>query len=428
MNVDDLILVSVDDHVVEPPDMFEGRLPRKFADRAPRVKRLDDGSDAWIYEGQVLSNIGLNAVAGRPPEDFDADPMSFDDMRRACWDIRERVRDMDAGGILASLCFPTFPQFCGQLFTRTKDTEFALAMVQAYNDWHVDEWAGTYPGRFIPLGLLPMWDADLMAAEVRRLADKGCHAVTFSENPYLLGLPSFHNHAWDPFWKACEEVGTVICVHIGSSSQLPSTAPDAPMPVTFTLVPLNLVSAAADILWSPVLGKFPGLKFALSEGGIGWVPYFLERVDYVYGRQAKWLGLDFGGKLPSDIFREHFITCFITDDVGIGLRDIVGVDSICWESDYPHSDSTWPRSPEIVGAALASVPPHEIAKITHQNAMRHFQFDPFGAIKPADATVGALRARAADVDVTFTSPHRAPRNTATQEPRRLNLVVSRSEE
>jgi predicted TIM-barrel fold metal-dependent hydrolase len=405
-----LILVSVDDHVIEPPGMFEGRLPARFEDRAPRVVHLDDGTDAWSFEGQMLSNVGLNAVAGRPPEDFNADPLAFDEMRSGCWNVHDRVRDMDADGLLGTLCFPSFPQFCGQLFARTADKDLALAVVRAYNDWHIEEWAGSYPGRFIPLGVVPIWDPELMAAEVHRLARMGCHAVSFSENPYLIGLPSFHEPAWEPFWAACVEEGTVVCIHIGSSSTLPNPHPNCPIPLTFSITPVNLLQAAVDLLWSPVFPKFPTLKIALSEGGIGWIPYMLERVDYCYHRQGKWSGFDFGELLPSDIFRRHFITCFITDDVGLRLRDTIGLERICWESDYPHSDSTWPGSPESVARWAANVPRAEVDMITHLNAMREFQFDPWSVLAKEETTVGYLRSRAADVPLTFEPPRRRDRS------------------
>lgn len=401
-----LILVSVDDHVIEPPSMFGDRLPAKYQDRAPRIVSLKDGTDAWSFEGQLLSNIGLNAVAGRPPQDFNADPTAFDEMRRGCWDIHERVRDMNADGVLAAMCFPTFPQFCGQLFARTEDKELALAVLEGYNDWHVEEWAGTYPGRFIALGLVPMWDPELMAREVRRLARKGCHAVTFSENPYEIGLPSFHDAHWDPFWKACADEGTVVCIHIGSSSKLPSPHPNSPLPLTFTVTPVNLLVAAADLIWSPVFQKFPNLHIALSEGGIGWIPYFLERIDYVYDRQARWLGIDFHGDRPSEVFKRHFITCFISDQVGVSLRHQIGLETICWESDYPHSDSTWPNSAASVARSVSGLPRADIDMMTHRNAMRLFQFDPFAYIPVEQATVGALRAQATDVPLTFEPPRR----------------------
>ncbi len=130
MDTDDLILVSVDDHVVEPPEMFDGHLPAKWRDVAPRVVRKDDGTDVWLYEGQELPNIGLNAVVGRPPEEYGVEPTSFDEMRPGCYDIHERVRDMNANGVLGSMCFPSYPQFCGQLFARTDDKDQALAMLR----------------------------------------------------------------------------------------------------------------------------------------------------------------------------------------------------------------------------------------------------------------------------------------------------------
>lgn len=406
MRVDEMILVSVDDHVVEPPDMFERHLPDKYKEHAPRVVTKDDGTDVWVYEGNEIPNIGLNAVAGRPPDEYGLEPTRFSEIREGCYNIHERIRDMNANGVLGSMCFPSFPQFCGQLFARSKDKEIGLVMLQAYNDWHIDEWCGTYPGRFIPLALPPMWDPELMAAEVRRVAAKGCHAITFSENPEKLGYPSFHNAHWDPFWKACADEGTVVCLHIGSSSTMVVTSVEAPIDTLISLQPMNIVLAAADLLWSPVLRKFPTLKFALSEGGIGWIPYFLERVDYVYQHHRAWTHQDFGDKLPSQVFREHVVTCFIDDAFGIANREAVGIDTITWECDYPHSDSTWPHSPETLAKSLQGLPDEDVNKITHLNAMRHFRYDPFSKIPREQCTVGALRAQATDVDLSYRSSAR----------------------
>lgn len=402
MNLRDLILVSVDDHVVEPPDIFDGRLPARFADRAPKVVRRDDGSDQWIYEDRLIPNVGLNAVAGRPPAEYGVDPTSFAEIREGAYDVHRRIDDMNANGVLASMNFPSFPQFCGQMFSNSDDKELGLAVLTAYNDWHLEDWCGAYPGRFIPIGLIPYWDPALMAAEVRRLAAAGCHAVTWSENPEKLGYPSFHNPHWDPFWAACEETGTVVCIHIGSSSQVTITSMEAPITTMLNLTAVGIFQTAADLLWSPVLRRFPGVRFALSEGGTGWVPYFLERADYVYRHHQVWTGSDFGDQLPSDLFRERFATCFIDDLHGLENRALVGLSGMCWESDYPHSDSTWPNSPEILWESLerARVPDHEIAAITHENACRIFSFDPFAHRERAACTVGALRAEAADVDTS----------------------------
>ena len=406
MNSDDLILVSVDDHVVEPPDMFTGHIPDRYRDEAPKVITKDDGTDAWVFEGQEATNVGLNAVAGRPPDEYGIEPTHFSEMRPGCFDIHERIRDMNANGVLASMNFPSYPQFCGQYFARADDKDLALAVLRAYHDWHIDEWCGTYPGRMIPLALPPIWDPNLMADEVRRVAKKGCRAVTFSENPEKLGYPSLHNEHWDPFWQACSEESTVVCLHIGSSSQVVVTSIEAPVDTLITLQPINIVQAAADLLWSPVLRKFPDLTVALSEGGIGWIPYFLERVDRVYRQHRAWTHQSFGDKLPSEVFLERIVTCFIDDAFGIENRDKLNLDMITWECDYPHSDSTWPQAPETVGAYLDGVPGDEVAKITHENAMRLFSFDPFTHVPKDRATVAALRAQATDVDLGYRSSAR----------------------
>jgi predicted TIM-barrel fold metal-dependent hydrolase len=426
MNVEDLILVSVDDHVVEPPNVFEGRLPARYRDLAPQFVTKEDGTNVWRYEGVEVPNVALNAVAGRPPDEYGIEPTSFDEIRPGTYDVNERVKDMDANGVLGSLCFPSFPQFCGQLFARTKDKDVALAMIRAYNDWHMDEWCGSHPGRFIPCPLPAIWDPEVLAAEVRRTAAKGAHAVTFSENPSKLGWPSLHSDHWDPFWTACSDEGVVVCMHIGSSSEMVITAPDAPIDVLITLTPINIVQAAADLVWSQVFRRFPDLKVALSEGGIGWIPYFLERIDYGYERHHRWTGQDFGDRRPSDVFNEHVIACFIDDHIGVETRSHLNMDAVCWECDYPHSDSLWPQSPEAVAKHLDGVSPEDVERITHRNAMRAFSYDPFATTPREQATVGALRARAAGHDVSI-RPGNRRRERGAKLSRSLGAVTSGDE-
>ena len=399
MKLNDLILVSVDDHITEPPTVFENQLPADLLELAPRVIRTDDGSDVWLYEGVEIPNIGLNAVKGRVKEEYGLDPTAFDEMRKGCWDVHARIDDMNANGVLGSLGFPTFVQFCGQTFARSKDKDLALRFLQAYNNWHIDEWCGAYPGRFIPLALPVLWDVELLVDEVKRVAEKGCHAVTFSENPAKLGFPSLHSHYWDPFWQVCSDLGTVPCMHIGSSSQLVVTADDAPFDVMATLQPVNVVQTAADLVWSHVLRDFPNLRIALSEGGIGWLPWFLDKCDQVY-RKHGWTGQDYQGRQPSEVFGEQVITCFIEDVPGLENLHRLNVDNVTWECDYPHGDSEWPRSPEslLAGVQAADVSDEIIDKITHENTMRLFQYDPFSARARDKCTVGALRSEATHVD------------------------------
>ncbi len=404
VDLNEMILVSVDDHIIEPPDLYEGRLPAKYADDAPRIVRRADGADVWRFGGVEVPNVALNAIAGRPKEEYGVEPQSLEEIRPGCYLVDERVKDMDAGGMLASMNFPSFPGFAARLFA-VDDIDFGVALVEAYNDWHIDEWCGAHPGRFIPMALPVIWDAELCAAEVHRVSAKGCHSLTFTENPAALGYPSFHDDFWDPLWTALCDTNTVLSIHLGSSGQLTFPAPNSPTDVMMTLQPMNIQSAAADLLWSRVPKNFPDIRIALSEGGTGWIPYFLERIDRTYDKHHLWTGQDFGDEMPSDVFRRHFLTCFISDVQGIRQRYDIGVDNMCWEADYPHSDSMWPNAPEELAGDFAAenVPADEIAKMTHENAMRWYSFDPFAHIPREQATVGALRQRAAGHDVSIKS-------------------------
>ncbi|MCX5346492.1 amidohydrolase family protein [Streptomyces mirabilis] len=404
MDRDDLILISVDDHIIEPPDMFVNHLPERYKDDAPQLVHQDDGTDTWTFRETVIRTAALNAVAGRPKEEYGLEPQALDEIRPGCYDVNERVADMNAGGILAQMNFPSFPGFAARLFA-TEDADFSLALVRAYNDWHIDEWCGAHPGRFIPMAIPVIWDAELCAAEVRRVAAKGCHSLTFTENPAVLGYPSFHDPYWNPLWRALSDTNTVLSVHIGSSGKLAIPAVDSPPDVMITLQPMNIVSAAADLLWSQPVKDFPDLRIALSEGGTGWIPYFLERVDRTFEMHAAWTLQDFGGKLPSEVFREHFLTCFISDPMGVKLRHEIGIDNIAWECDYPHSDSMWPEAPEELMGVMErfDVSDPDINKMTHENAMRWYSFDPFTHVPREQATVGALRKRAEGHDVSIRS-------------------------
>lgn len=412
---ENLTLISVDDHIIEPPDMFDAHLPERFKADAPRIVRRDDGADVWRFGEVEVPNVALNAVAGRPKEEYGVEPQSLEEIRPGCFLVDERVKDMNACGVLASMNFPSFPGFAARLFA-VEDEEFGLALVRAYNDWHIDEWCGAHPGRFIPMALPVIWDAQKCADEVRRVADKGCHSLSFTENPAALGYQSFHDPYWDPLWAAVCDTDTVLSIHLGSSGQLSFPAPDSPPDVMITLQPMNIQAAAADLLWSRVLKEFPAIRIALSEGGTGWVPYFLERVDRTYDMHHRWTGQDFGDRMPSDVFREHFLTCFISDHTGVYLRNEIGIDNISWECDYPHSDSAWPGAPEELAKLMneAGVTEVEAAKITHENAMAWYSFDPFAHVPREQATVGALRGMAAGHDVSIRSMSRREKLTAEQ--------------
>ena len=219
-------------------------------------------------------------------------------------------------------------------------------MLQAYNDWAIDEWCGAYPGRFIPLGIVPMWDVDAAVAEVRRIAKKGCRSISFLETPHVQGFPSFLSGYWDPMLAALSEENMVLSLHIGAGFNVIRRPEEAPVDHLMVLACQISAITAQDLLFGPTLRRFPDLKVALSEGGIGWIPFYFDRIDRHFKNQ-EWLHGDFGGKLPSEVFREHILACYITDPSGLLLRDRIGIDGIAWECDYPHTDTTWPKSPEF---------------------------------------------------------------------------------
>ncbi len=396
-----MILVSVDDHLCEPPDLFKYHMPEKYRDRAPRIVTTRYGQ-AWEVEGVKVNGLGLNAVVGRPRSEYGVEPTAFDQMRKGTYDIHARIDDMNANGVLGSMCFPQFPGFAGGRFQSMKDKDLALATIRAYNDWHVHEWAGAYPGRFIPVALLPLWDIQLCIEELKRMIALGVRAISFPDNPagtaYLAGrltLPSIHDPYWEPLWSLCNDEHVVICCHIGSGNMAPHASDLSPIAAWITTMQLSVANSAADWTFAAFWKRYPKLRMALSEGSIGWIPYFLERADCVVRHHGAWTNLDLGGMLPSEIFRKHIINCFIEDNFGLKNRHDIGIENITWECDYPHSDCTWPNSPETLWRGIQGLPDQEIHQITHLNVMRDFSFNPFSMLKREDCTVGALRAQAA---------------------------------
>ena len=192
MQMNDMVLISVDDHITEPPTVFDNQLSGKDYETAPKMKMAKDGANFWEYQGKRMRNVALNSVTGRVKEEYGFEPTHLDQLRKGCWDVDARIGDMNVNGIAGSLNFPSVAGIDGGLFIRAEDKKMALTHMRAYNDWHIDEWCGKHPGRFIPLGVLPLWDMDETAREVRRLADKGCFAVTMSENPSIGGMPGIH--------------------------------------------------------------------------------------------------------------------------------------------------------------------------------------------------------------------------------------------
>jgi predicted TIM-barrel fold metal-dependent hydrolase len=402
MNMNDLVIVSVDDHVSEPPDMFDRHLSGDALATAPKLLTTKEGTNYWEYQGLQMPQVGLNAVVGRVPEEYGMEPTALEQLRRGVYDVHARIDDMNVNGVAASLNFASCVSFDGGVFHKVPNKEQALVHLRAYNDWHIDEWCAAHPGRFIPCALLPTWDQKAMVEEVKRVARKGCTAVSLNENPTVQNLPSIHNAYWEPLWKAVVEHDIAMCLHIGAGNPAPHASMETPIEAWISTMPMSIAIGAADWLHLEALERYPTMKIALSEGGIGWIPYFLERSDFSHERHKAWTHSRFKGTRPSEVFHKHFLTCFIDDAFGLQNLKAVGEDMVAYECDYPHSDSLWPNVPETLWDSVKHLTELQINKVTHLNAMRFFRFDPFANNKREELTVGALRAKAAadKVDVT----------------------------
>jgi predicted TIM-barrel fold metal-dependent hydrolase len=389
------LIVDVDAHVVEPRDLWSSRLPAKYRDVGPRIEYLPPGQPKldggayieapgtegdpvawWLYEDHQYSVKRLIAAAGYPADEIGMQGITYDDMRPGCWQPAARIEDNARNGVEAQLSYPNYPRFCGQLFLRGKDRDLALLCVQAYNDWMVEEWCGDSGGHLVPLCLIPMWDAELAAVEVRRNAGRGVRAVAFSEVPPYLGLPSIYSGYWDPFFRACEETSTVVCMHIGSGTKTPQTSADAPEAVASTIIFGNSVASMTDFLLSGLFDRFAGLQVLYAEAQIGWIPYLLERVDDVWETHRGWSHSQLHcPERPSTYYRDHVHSCFFKDAVGVELLHHVGEDNVMFETDYPHQDGTWPHSPQAAAEQFGHLPAPLVRKLARGNAIALFGLD-----------------------------------------------------
>jgi len=368
-------VISVDDHLVEPRHLFEGRVPRHLADRAPFVKTTSKGHEIWVFDGTAYPQVGLNAVVGRPRGDSPMEPVRFDEMRPGCWDPDARIGDMDLAGIWASVNFPSqITGFCGSVYSACSDPELGQACVRAWNDWFAEEWHDPHPDRFVGLGITYLADPAVAAAEIRRNAARGFTAVSLPEQPHRLGYPSLHSGWWDPVLAACAETGTVVCLHVGSSGMM-DMALDGPLvEVAATLFSSLSLTACVDWLWSGVVLRFPDLRIAMSEGGIGWVPLLADRLDYI----REWSGHGLGSwpddaLSPTEALLRNFWFCSVDDPSIWPIRDRIGVDHIMIEVDYPHADSTWPDTQRFLADRLADLSVDEQRRVTHANAAALFR-------------------------------------------------------
>ncbi len=373
-------LFSVDDHIIEPADCWSSRVASKYRDRAPRIV-CEGEREVWVYEDVRNPTTGLNAVAGKPQEEWEAEPINFSDMIDGCYKPEERAKDLAREGIMASVAFPTLPRFGGALFPSFKDKELASECVRAWNDFMFD-WCSVAPSMFVPMNLIQLWDVDAAVKETQRCLDRGVRAVCVPEEVSILGLPSYFSGHYDPFFALCAEAELPLCMHIQSSGWQPFRYPEAPATLGIAISFVATQTHAVGMMYGNVCRKFPNIKIVYSEGGIGWVGAAVERADRMYQRHVSWDGsIDRDDLLPSEICRRNMWFCMIDEEFGLANRHAIGVDRIFWESDYPHSSCIWPGTQKIVDDLFVDVPEDEFRKITYENADKLFKWqtpDPTG--------------------------------------------------
>ncbi len=397
-------IISVDDHVTESPDLWTSRLPSKFKDRGPQVKRdrillgadARDGitligdpngriADYWVFDGKRAGTLSpITHAIGFDEKKIGNIALTYDEIHPGAWKQDVRLADMTTNHVEASMCFPNIvPGFCGQTFLRHDDKELSLLCIQAYNDWMIDEWcAGAGKKRLIPLILIPLWSPELAADEVRRCAGKTpMFSVSFCENPHELGLPSIYTGKWDPFFKACEEAKACISMHIGSSGKIPTTSKDAPYMMTSVLMFVDSMTSTLDYLLGGVFERFPNLKIAYSEGQIGWLPYAIRRADKVWHAKDK-EGGDYvrTPNPPSSYVKGHVYGCIFDDDTALLSRDLIGMGQIMMEVDYPHSACAYPHVVEVATglADIANLNADERRMLFRGNAIEAYGLERMG--------------------------------------------------
>jgi predicted TIM-barrel fold metal-dependent hydrolase len=366
-------VISVDDHLLEPGDLFEHRLPAKYRDSAPYLGPGEDGAPWWQIGDTRIPILMSNGAAGRVMTEWGLQASRPDEeFRRGVWDSKARLRDLDIGGVWATLCFPSILfGFAGWRFSRMPDPELGLACVRAYNDWMLEEWCGAAPERYIPCQIPWLSDPELGAQEIRRNAARGVHAVSFSENPEALGFANIYDRVWDPFFAACEETGTVVNLHVGSSGTIHLPSSVSHEAVGTALFPVSGLEALVDWTYSGLPVRFPGLKVALSEAGISWVPMAKERLRRAH-RQADGIGKGWPKDAPTpvEVVERNFFFTSIEDPSGFQLIDLIGRDKVMVETDYPHFDSTWPQCQAMIRSELAQASPALIRMVCYENAAR----------------------------------------------------------
>ena len=354
-------IVSADSHVNPPKDLWTTHAPAHLKDRAPRVESTPQG-DFWIVDSQVSGGIGLDASAGRKPEEFRPAGLGYKDMRPGSYDPKARLEDMDLDGVDAEVLY-----FGGPVTSYAKDPELRTFVVRTYNDW-MAEISKAAPTRLVGLAHIPLLDIAEGTAELARVAKLGLRGFHVDPFPDERGGKALWDPAYEPFWALVEETALPISFHIVGprNANVAQTFmnPTPGVKETFiAIAPISICEVVSTLVFTGILARHPRLRFVLVECGIGWIPYFVERMDQTFEKHRFWTKSVITEK-PSTYWYGQGYATFIRDLAGVESRHRAGLRNIMWSTDYPHSDSTWPKSREALAEHFNGVPPAERALIT----------------------------------------------------------------
>ena len=370
-------VISSDNHVVEPVDLWTSRAESKFKDRVPHLEHLPD-ADWWICDGQKVQDVaGAGAQTGlrfEEPEKVRRGEGRIEDVRPGGYIPEEHVKDMDIDGIDVSIVYPTV----GLVIYSVPDSELLTSNCRIYNDW-VGEFCGAVPKRLKGIAMLNMDDVRAGVKELERCANMGFVGAMISIYP-----PegrSYNKPEYEPLWAAAQDLGMPISLHVGTNRPGEGQEfqqPDTLRPAFITNIDHWVRMSLADIIFSGVFERYPKLQVGSVEQELSWVPHFLDRLDYTYTQRLQQLrGEDRfkGDRLPSDVFHSNVFVGFQEDALGIRDRGIIGVDNLLWGGDYPHAESTFPRSRQIIEEILVDCTEEERAKIAGGNSARVYGLD-----------------------------------------------------
>jgi predicted TIM-barrel fold metal-dependent hydrolase len=374
---DDLWPVSVNDHVVEPGDLWTKRVAAKFREGAPHVVKGKTGASAWRFGDVEMEFVGLDQNDRWGPI------RQLEELAASNFETQARLAAMDRDKVAVHTIMPHACNFAGQFLSRCGDQALWADCVRAYNDFVLEEFCAPAPDRLVGVSLLPLADADLAVKEIERTAKLGSRAISLPCNPVGLGLPSYNHSSWAKVLDAADANGLAILVHISVDGPMslefdPAKPSYRPYQYLVAMANLTALDAACQLIFTPLLADRPERRIALLEANVGWIPYLEERLDYALGREMPFeerRGFVYEkappsqGRRASDVARQ-LMAAFISDPVGIRARDEIGIDRFLWMSDFPHTDSMWPNSRESLEIQLADVPEAEVRQMLDTNARK----------------------------------------------------------